>query len=148
MKALNRMGRRHHGFTLIELMIVVAIIAILAAIAYPSYVEQVRKGRRTDARNALLDLAARQERFMSTNNTYATTPGNLGYGGAAFPVDVSSDGAVYYQITLNANATTFTATAAPVNAQSADKCGSYTLNELGVRGITGNNANVTSNACW
>jgi type IV pilus assembly protein PilE len=134
------------GFTLIELMIVVAIVAILAAIAYPSYLEQIRKGRRTDARTALVDFAARQERFMSTNNTYATTPDNLGYAGTAFPVDVSSDGAVYYRITVNATATTFAATAQPVNAQSSDRCGSYTLSHLGVRGNTGNT--LASNTCW
>lgn len=58
------------GFTLIELMIVVAIIAILAAIAYPSYQESVRKGRRAEARAALAELIQQQERYMTQNNTY------------------------------------------------------------------------------
>ena len=66
------------GFTLIELMITVAIIGILSAIAYPSYESYVRKSRRVDAKNALLDLASRQERYFSVNNKYSTTAADLG----------------------------------------------------------------------
>jgi type IV pilus assembly protein PilE len=66
------MTRRHFsaGFTLIELMIVVAVVGILAAIAYPSYTDSVLKGRRTQARTAILDLLQQQERYMTQNNTY------------------------------------------------------------------------------
>lgn len=58
------------GFTLIELMIVVAIVGILGAIAYPSYQDSVRKGRRAEARAALAELLQQQERYMTQNNTY------------------------------------------------------------------------------
>ncbi|MFE8645938.1 type IV pilin protein [Sphingomonas sp. NCPPB 2930] len=58
------------GFTLIELMIVVAVVAILASIAYPSYTESVRKGRRAQARAALVELMQQQERYMTQRNTY------------------------------------------------------------------------------
>ena len=61
---------KNHGFTLIELMIVVAIIGILASIAYPSYHDSVLKGRRAEARTAIAELMQQQERYMTQNNTY------------------------------------------------------------------------------
>lgn len=61
---------RSKGFTLVELMIVVAIVGILTAIAYPSYSEYVLRGRRAEARTALLDLMQQQERYFTQNNSY------------------------------------------------------------------------------
>jgi len=58
------------GFTLMELMIVVAIIGILASIAYPSYTNSITKGRRAEGRTALAELMQQQERFMTQTNSY------------------------------------------------------------------------------
>jgi prepilin-type N-terminal cleavage/methylation domain-containing protein len=59
-----------NGFTLIELMIVVAIIGILASIAYPSYQESILKSRRADAKGALLGFANAMERHFTETNSY------------------------------------------------------------------------------
>jgi len=140
--------RRTRGFTLIELMIVVAIVGILAAIAYPSYVESIRKSRRVEAKNALLDLAARQERYFTTHNAYASTPDLLGYGVAAFPIDVVYGGQAYYQLnmTVAAGSAGWSASAAPTGNQAIDRCGRYTIDHLGAEGNVG--SSVPSQQCW
>ncbi len=144
----NTSRRAGAGFTLIEVMIVVAIIGILAAIAYPSYVRYVQKSRRTDAKTALLDLATRQERYFTMNNTYAATAPNLGYGtSSAFPLDVLTSGTTFYQLNVTASSSTgFTATATPVNAQASDTlCGTYTIDQLGTQSSSGT---LGAAACW
>ncbi len=71
---------RLHGFTLIEMMIVVVIGAILLSIAVPSYMTSIRKSRRADAKTAALELAGREERYLTTNPAgYSVTPADLGY---------------------------------------------------------------------
>lgn len=60
-----------NGFTLIELMIVIAIIGIIAAIAYPSYKNSVNKAQRTDAKVSLLKMAGLQEKYFTQNGSYA-----------------------------------------------------------------------------
>ena len=67
-----RYRRTSAGFTLIEVMIVVAIVSILAAVAYPSYIDSVRKGKRAEARAALMNLLQQQERYFTQNNSYET----------------------------------------------------------------------------
>lgn len=62
--------RRRAGFSLIELMIVVAVLGILATIAWPSYVEHVRTSRRAEAKSALQAAAQCMERFNTSNQTF------------------------------------------------------------------------------
>ncbi len=70
-------SRRQKGFTLIELMIVVAIIGILAAIAIPQFNSYRRKAQDSAAKSALKNLATAQENYYATENTYTATRGNL-----------------------------------------------------------------------
>ena len=67
------------GFTLVELMIVIVIVAILLAVALPSYQNSVQKGRRADAKSALLDVANRQEGYMLDRGTYSLELTDLGF---------------------------------------------------------------------
>jgi len=90
------MKHRVSGFSLIELMIVVVIATILAAIAIPSYNSQIRKSRRTEAKTALTDLAAREERYFATQNVYTNSPAALQYvASGSWPVSIGN----YYSIT-------------------------------------------------
>lgn len=63
--------RRIRGFTLIELMVVIAVVAILAAIAIPAFTQQIRKSRRAEAMHGLSELQLKQERWRASNATYA-----------------------------------------------------------------------------
>ena len=133
---------RVRGFTLIELMIVVAVVAILAAIAYPSYQDQIRKSRRAQAKADLVEYAGLAERFHTTNNTYV---------GFSLPATVSpreAGAAVHYNLTpagAFTTANTFTLTATPTTGQSADRCGTLSLSQAGVKTETGSAA---LSECW
>src|ERR1700685_4507865 len=89
------------GFTLVELMITVVILAIIVAVALPSYQAQTQKARRTDARNALLDIAGREERFLSVSNAYSQLPSDVGYAGV-WPQNVTPNS--YYSVSVVAPA--------------------------------------------
>ena len=140
------------GFSLIELMVVVAIVAIISAIAYPSYQRYVIKAKRTVAQSALLQVADRQQQFFMDNKRFAADLNNLGFGANPYVLDddgmstVASDTQAVYSLSLsNVTATTWTATAAPLHGQlSRDSyCGSLSLTQTGAKGKTG-----SSDKCW
>lgn len=135
-----KLSLKHSGMTLIELMIVVGIISIIAAIAYPSYLEYVNRSKRSDGKNALVDVAARQERFRFGSNTYATAIAQLGIPAA------SPEG--HYTVSITAaNDQTFTARVTPGTTQVSDKCQSLTITNAGVKG-TINTFSRTAAECW
>jgi prepilin-type N-terminal cleavage/methylation domain-containing protein len=139
--------RRPRGFTLIEVMIVVAIVAILAAVAMPSYQSSVRKARRADARSALVTTAQLMERYATENATsgYSTATISVTPGPTVVTKPASDNG--YYQLSLaNLTATTFTLSAAPQGGQAVDQCATFTLDERGVRGVT--NTTLSAADCW
>ena len=126
------------GFTLIELMIVVAIIAILTAIAYPAYNKYVLRSRRSDAYAALNQGQAVMERCYAQYFSYAPTT-------ATCPAVPTTSPEGYYSVVASkVTATTYTLTATAVGAQAADTgCATLSLNQAGNKTSTGGSAN-----CW
>ncbi|MBA2408610.1 MAG: type IV pilin protein [Gammaproteobacteria bacterium] len=121
------------GFTLIELMIVVAIVAILGGIAYPSYVNQLQRTRRAEGQAMVMEIMAAQERYYSSNNTYTIDLTELGYTLVSGNLD--SDGG-WYRISAAARSgaalnACVNLSAAGQGAQSGD--GTLTLNSRGVK---------------
>lgn len=108
---------REHGFTLIELMVVVAIVAILAAIALPSFADQMRKSRRAEAVSSLQDAQLRLERWRVDHKDF--TGSGVAIADTAF-----------YDFTVTAAAATpnqFSVSAAPLGSQAKDTCGTMTI---------------------
>src|SRR5271169_4547156 len=101
-RSLLDLSSRARGYTLTELMVTLAVLAIIVAVAMPAYTSQMQKARRADARNALLDIAGREERFLSVSNGYSQLPSDVGYGGAAWPQNVTPNS--YYSVTVVAPA--------------------------------------------
>jgi len=143
------MKKQQPGFTLIELMIVVAIVGILAAIAYPAYQDSVRKGRRAEAITALYQLQLEQEKWRANNTTYT---GTLGTGGLGLTSTVPATGTAYYDVAITANSATgftATATARSTGGQNNDTAGGVTCTPLTINqngpvfGASPNQA-----ACW
>jgi len=122
-----------HGFTLIELMIVVAVVAILASIAYPSYQEYLRKARRAQVKADIVEYMQLAERYHTVNNSYV---------GFALTADQQQSpregGTAWYTIAINpaATANTITLVATAQSAQSKDRCGNLSLNQAGVKANT------------
>ena len=127
---------RQNGFTLIELMIVVAIVAILTMIALPAYQEYVKRGHRATAQSEMMDIANRQQQLLLANRSYAahtaTAWANSGY---ALPSGVAAH--YDYAIAVN-NAPAFVITFTPKGEQASD--GVLVLDSTGVKTRAGSAA--------
>ena len=155
-----RVSSASPGFTLIELMITVAIVGILAAVAYPSYLEQVAKGRRTEAKAILLQANQWMERFYAENYRYdqntaappvAVTDAALFAG--RFSQSPPSGGAAYTIGLTDLAAQTYRVQATRTGSMAADACGDFVINHTGAKGIIDfgprfANENAAVAECW
>ena len=129
---------RVKGFTLIEMLIVVALISILAAVALPSYREYIKKSYRSEAQSYLMALASRQQQFLVDTRAYA----NLATLTSVLPTPTNVNSA--YTVTMPDPAgvpPAFTLTATPKTAQASEKCGTLTIDQTGTK-------TAAISGCW
>lgn len=139
--------RRYRGFTLIELMVVVAVVGVLLAIILPAYTGNAERARRAKAMGALMAASLAMERYFTEQSPSTYTGATLGATGV-FPnkVPLEDGTTTYYNLTVNIPVAgdTFTLTATPTGSQAGETCGTLTLNNLGVKTASGGSLDD----CW
>ncbi len=136
--------KAQRGFTLIEVMIVVAIVGILSAIAYPSYAEYIRRGHRADARAGLLQAQQYLERASTATGIYPTAlPANL-----TWAADTTKRYTIGFQAGNTNAAFTLVATRKAGGPQATDRCGDFTVTNTGVRSAVNYTSGTSVTECW
>ncbi len=133
------MKKNNSGFTLVELMVVIAIIGILAAVGYPAYTSAVKKANRADAIDSLLSLAGRMEEYYLNKDTYVGATINAAGTGTVGSNKTSDD--LYTLSITSATDFAYNLTATPKTADT--ECGNLILTSLGEKKDSKNNG-----YCW
>lgn len=140
------------GFTLIELIIVLAITGILAAVAYPSYQHYLTRSRRVEGQTALIDLATRMEEYYAANDTYQTA--TIASTTSNDVLSRTNTQENHYTLAIiQANETTYTISATPIGSQAANdkRCQTLIYNHIGEKKIAPGPAGTptgTVEQCW
>lgn len=151
-KRADKAGEFQRGFTLIELMVVIAIVGVLVAIAYPSYTDYITRSKRATAKSFLVALADQQEHFFNDNKRYAIDLNELGYGNAFITIDRQGNAIpalaadrIYAAGVVNVTATSYLALAVPQLAQAINDtdCGNMMLDQAGFKSNSG-----AGTDCW
>ncbi len=140
---LYRLQNKQRGFTLIELMIVVAVIAVLTLIAYPNYISSVRKGKRGQAKADLVQVVQSMERCYTQLNTYTGCWAGTDVLTAPSNQSPTNGPKIYDLVLAVPTAQTFSVTATATGDQLKDSCGALTINQANVKTYTGSGTN-----CW
>lgn len=139
-EAMRTPKKSKNGFSLIELLIVMAIMGILAAIAYPSYSQYVIKTKRSDAHLALLSAAQTMERCKSTSYSFIN---------CTLTKTTSPEGHYSIALTPAPTASTFTIVATPLGGQTKDtECTTMLIDHRSTRSSTPGAAGQDANMCW
>jgi len=144
------------GFTLIEIMIVIAIVGILVAVAMPSYTSYIARANRADARTQLIQASLFMQKFYAANDSYKTDRSGTTVSNA-MPASLKNSpatGTALYTLNVQAaNDADFELRMVPVSGgkMSTDKCGSFTINSAGAKNVWINNATGSAalrDECW
>ena len=134
------MERAQKGFSLIELMIVVAIIGILASVALPIFTEQVLQSRRSEARAAIEEIRNLENEFFLNYKRY----GNL----AELNYTSTTDGG-YYNLAISSGALEYTASATAIGRQARDEtCAVFQITSIATLVAFDKDGNNTTSDCW
>jgi len=150
---------KSHGFTIIELMIVVVVIGVIAAIAIPAYSDYVTRARRADAKKAILALQLAQEKLRANCVFYAQNIGNSNNcgvnSGATTVLGSTSSPDGYYNLTVqagSASSTAYTLVAVPTGSQNDPECLNFELEVSGALEFKTNTGTVADAneiaTCW